>query len=80
VQTREEAESILAELKGGKDFKELAQQKSISPSAVKGGDLGYFNRGDFDSRLEAAISSLQIDELSSVIETEIGFSIFKRIK
>ena len=80
VKTREEAESILAELKAGKDFREIAKQKSIAPSAANGGDLGYFNKGDFDIKLESAISGLQIDELSSIVETEYGFNIFKRIK
>jgi foldase protein PrsA len=80
VKTREEAESILAELKAGKDFREIAKQKSIAPSAAKGGDLGYFNSGDFDIRLERAINDLEIDELSPIVETEYGFNIFKRIK
>lgn len=80
VKTRAEAEQILAELKAGKDFSELARTRSIAPSAAKGGDLGYFNRGDFAPAIENAIAALKIDQVSGIIETPHGFNIFKRIK
>jgi parvulin-like peptidyl-prolyl isomerase len=80
VKTKEEAEDILKQIQAGKDFQELAKTKSISPSASKGGDLGYFNKGDFDSKIEQIIASLKIDEVSAVITTDYGFNIFKRIK
>ena len=80
VKTREEADEILKSISSGKDFKEVARAKSISPSAVKGGDLGYFNKGDFDATIEKAIEGLKIDQVSGVIEADYGFNIFKRIK
>ncbi len=80
VKTRAEAEQILAELKGGKDFRELAKTRSIAPSAPNGGDLGYFNRGDFAPFIENTIAALQIDQVSGIVETPHGFNIFKRIK
>lgn len=80
VKTRAEAEELLQSIKGGKDFKEVARAKSIAPSAVKGGDLGYFNKGDFDTSIESAIEGLKIDQVSGVVETSFGFNIFKRIK
>ncbi len=80
VKTRTEADSILAVLKAGGDFVQLAQNKSILANAVKGGDLGYFNTGDFDPKIEAVISSLEINQLSGIIETSFGYNIFKRIQ
>ncbi len=80
VKTRTEADSILAVLKAGGDFVQLAQSKSILANAAKGGDLGYFNAGDFDPKIETAISRLDINQLSDVIETSFGFNIFKRIQ
>jgi len=80
VKTKAEAEEVLKLLKSGKDFREVAKSKSISPSAAQGGDLGYFNKGDFDPKIEAAIEALKVGEISGIIETSYGFNIFKRIK
>ena len=80
VKTRAEAEEVLKLLQSGKDFKEVAKAKSIAPSAAKGGDLGYFNKGDFDPQIEKVIESLKVGQESDIIETDYGFNIFKRIK
>jgi parvulin-like peptidyl-prolyl isomerase len=80
VKTRQVAEEILKLLKQGKDFRELAKQYSTSPSAANGGDLGFFNKGDFSPKIEAAITSLKVNEYSGIIETEFGFNIFMRLK
>ncbi|MBN2412102.1 peptidyl-prolyl cis-trans isomerase [candidate division KSB1 bacterium] len=80
VKTRAEAEDILKQIKTGKDFSELAKSKSISPSASKGGDLGYFNKGDFPANIENAILKLQVNSTSDIVETKFGFNIFKRLK
>ena len=42
LQTEEEAQVVIEELKGGADFQELAKAKSQGPSAPNGGDLGWF--------------------------------------
>ena len=81
VKTRDEAEIILRQLKSGKkSFADLAKERSISSSAAKGGDLGYFNKGDFPAEIESVIVKLKINEISSVLETQFGFNIFKRIE
>lgn len=80
VKTKEEAEVIKKELEAGKDFQELAKAKSKSPSAAIGGDLGYFNKGDFDEKIEQVITNLKVDQISNIVETSYGFNIFKRIK
>ncbi len=80
VKTKAEAEAVLAELNAGKDFVELVKQKSILPNAAKGGDLGYFNKGDFDIKIETAIEALTINQISPIVETSFGYNIFKRIQ
>ena len=67
--TREErrayAESLLAELKAGADFADLARAKSDDKdSAVKGGSLGYFTRGSMVKPFEetAFLSLIHISE------------------
>ncbi len=81
VSSRDQAESILRDLRNGKkEFSAAAKEYSIAPSAQKGGDLGYFNKGDFSKEFEDAILKLKTDEISEVVQTPLGFNIFKRIK
>ena len=44
VETKDEAKAVLAELKKGADFAELAKAKSKDPGSADGGDLGYFTK------------------------------------
>ncbi|MBN1478665.1 hypothetical protein EH223_17030 [candidate division KSB1 bacterium] len=80
VKTKAEAEAITKELTAGKEFAELARTKSAAPSAAIGGDLGYFNKGDFNPVFENAILALKVDQVSDIIEVNGTFNIFKRLK
>ena len=80
VNTEERAREIKEELEQGADFSSLAQKYSKAPSAVIGGDLGYFNRGDFDAKIESVIVALDMNEVSDIIETAHGYNIFKRVE
>lgn len=78
VDTKEEADSLLAELKAGADFAELAKEHSKDPgSAEQGGDLGFFGRGEMVPAFENAAFALEIGELSEVVESDYGFHIIK---
>ncbi|KUK99127.1 MAG: protein secretion (post-translocation chaperonin) [Parcubacteria bacterium 32_520] len=78
VENREDAELFLKQLKDGLvQFDKLAQDKSICPSAEKGGDLGYITRGQMVSEFEEAAFSLEIGEISAIVETEYGYHIIK---
>lgn len=78
VKTEDEAKEILKQLKNGKDFAELAKEKSICPSASKGGDLGYIGK---DSMLlpefKKAALSLEPGQISDIVKTEKGYHIIK---
>lgn len=84
LEYRQDAVDILAKLKAGESFEELAKLKSIHPTSVKGGDLGFFRRGDFDEKFETAIFALQPNQTSGVVELEVNnktyFCIFKRVQ
>ncbi len=54
-EAKEAAEKVLAEIKGGGDFAELAKEYSTGPSADKGGDLGEFNPGSMVPAFDAAV-------------------------
>lgn len=74
------AEDILAQLKGGANFEELAKGKSIGPAAKRGGDLGYFQKGDFQAEIEAAILALRPGAISEIVKSRAGYHIFKRVE
>jgi foldase protein PrsA len=78
VETKEEANEVLKELRKGTDFVELAKERSIGPSSVRGGDLGFFARGAMVKEFEEAAFGLRIGGVSDPVETEYGWHIIKR--
>jgi len=67
-----EAQSVLAQLKSGAKFDDLA----VTYDPVTRGDLGWFPQGYLlDANLETAAFALQAGQFSDVISSEVGFHI-----
>lgn len=77
VKSEQEAKEILAQLKGGAKFEELAKAKSVDTSASKGGDLGWFGKGNMVPAFEKAAFALKEGDLSGIVKSEFGFHIIK---
>jgi len=79
---RQEAEDILKQLKNGADFAELAKKYSNDPgSASKGGDLGWFARGQMVKAFEDAAFALQKPgEISGIVKTKYGYHIIQLVE
>lgn len=77
VKTEPEAKEILAQLKAGAKFEDLAKTKSVDTSAAKGGDLGWFGKGNMVPAFEKAAFELKEGQLSGIIKSEFGFHIIK---
>lgn len=78
VSTKKEAESLLKKLKAGANFATLAEKNSIDKgSAAKGGDLGFFGRGQMVPAFEKAAFSMKKGEISGPIKTQFGYHIIK---
>ena len=72
---------ILKEVKKGKtSFAELAKKYSQGPSAPRGGDMGFFIRGQMVRKFEEAAFALKVGEISDVVETEYGYHIIQCIE
>lgn len=80
VKDRATAEKVLAELKAGAKFSDLAKKYSIDPSAVNGGDIGYFHHGDLLPEFEKAVLKLKPGQVSGIVHTKLGYHIIKRLK
>lgn len=78
VATEDEAKAIKAELEGGKDFAELAKEKSTDPSAKQnGGDLGFFSKGMMVKPFEDAAFAMEAGTISDPVKSDFGWHILK---
>ncbi len=77
VKSEAEAKDILAKIKAGGNFEELAKKNSSDSSAAKGGDLGWFGKGAMVPPFEKAVSALKEGQVSEVVKTDFGFHIIK---
>jgi parvulin-like peptidyl-prolyl isomerase len=82
VASESEADELRAQIQAGVDFSLLARQYSIDASTrPAGGDLGWFPQGFLLwPEVESAAFSLQPGEISSVVESEIGFHIIETLE
>jgi parvulin-like peptidyl-prolyl isomerase len=79
--TKEEAksaaENLLNRLKEGEDFESIAKKHSRGPHADRGGLWGTDEVKGFRKDLVTAISDLKEGEISPIINSSLGFHIFK---
>ena len=76
-----EARKIIVEvqqkLKDGGDFAALAKEYSQGPSGSRGGDLGYFKRGQMVKPFDDVAFSMKTNEVSDLVETRFGYHLIK---
>jgi peptidyl-prolyl cis-trans isomerase D len=76
---KDKALKILELVKNNEDFQAIAQKESDDTgSKEKGGDLGFFTRGDMVEQFSEAAFALKPGETSGIVETPFGFHIIKQ--
>jgi peptidyl-prolyl cis-trans isomerase D len=77
-QARKQAEAALTKLRAGGDFAALARSLSQDKgSAEKGGDLGFFGRGQMVAAFDKAAFETPVGQFAPVMETEFGFHVLQ---
>lgn len=76
---KNEAQQILKRAASGEPFDLLAMKYSQGPGAQQGGDIGFIEKGVAIPEVENAAFSLPLEQISSVIESSLGFHIIKVI-
>jgi peptidyl-prolyl cis-trans isomerase SurA len=71
------AESLLAQIRKGANFEEIAKKNSDGPTAAQGGDLGDFQRGTLSKQYEDQVFAMKTGDVSDVVYTKQGFVIMK---
>lgn len=74
---KKKAEDVLARVKKGEDFAELAKQFSADGSAAQGGVLRWFGKGRMVKEFEEAAYSMAKGQTSDLVKTQFGYHIIR---
>ncbi len=74
------AESLVAQLKSGKPFEELAKAYSEGAEAKEGGEMGWMEKGQFKGDIDEKVFALNEGEITAPLQSSLGFHIFKVVE
>jgi peptidyl-prolyl cis-trans isomerase SurA len=74
---RGKAEDILQKIRNGENFNAMVKLHSQDSSAAAGGDMGAFKKGELMPVLDETAFGLKKGEVSSVIQSPMGFHILR---
>lgn len=77
VDTEELANSVAEEIAGGLAFEEAAKKYSTCPSNEKGGDLGYFSKGQMVPEFEKAAFEGEAGKVIGPVKTQFGYHLIR---
>ncbi len=77
VKTAAQAQQIKKAIDDGGSFEFYAQSYSLCPSGRRGGDLGYFGKGQMVPEFERAAFATPVGEVSKPVYTQFGWHLIK---
>jgi peptidyl-prolyl cis-trans isomerase C len=75
VKTKKEAEDVLAKLKSGEKFADLAAKVSICPSKAQGGDLGWLPKGKLVKPIEEVAFTMKPGVPVGPVKSKFGYHV-----
>ncbi len=79
VDKHSQAQALASRIAEGEDFKTIALKFSSCPSKKKGGDLGWFTKGQMVPEFEKAAFRLNVGAMTTEpVKTKFGYHIIKR--
>ncbi len=70
---RKKIEEAYKKIKSGENFADVAAKYSDAMSRIKGGEIDYTHRGRLDSAVEDVAFSLDVSQVSDIIENDKGY-------
>lgn len=78
LKTEDEAKAVIKALDEGGDFATLAKEKSTGPSGPRGGDLGFFGKGQMVPAFDKAVFALEKGKYSKEpVKSNFGWHVIK---
>jgi len=77
AKARKEGEEILAKIKAGENFEEMAKKYGTDATAPNGGDLGWFGKGNMVKPFEDAVFNAGEGLINNLVVTDFGYHILK---
>lgn len=77
VKEEEQAKTVLADIKGGSAFEEMAKEHSIGPTGKNGGKLDWFDLNSMVPEFSTALMVLSDGDISQPVKTKFGWHIIK---
>jgi len=75
VETKEQAEKVLADLKAGQSFADLAKERSKDGSKDNGGDIGWYKKSDLVPAFGEPLFKMKPGETSAPVKSEYGWHV-----
>tara|TARA_A100001037_G_scaffold158296_2_gene142707 strand:+ start:506 stop:1336 length:831 start_codon:yes stop_codon:yes gene_type:complete len=78
LDSEEDGYDVIEALENGKDFGDMARERSNGPSAPRGGDLGYFTRSAMVQPFSSAAFAIEPGLIGAdPVQTEFGWHVIK---
>lgn len=77
VKDEAECNQLKEQINSGSSFEETAKSKSTCPSGSRGGDLGFFGRGQMVKEFETAAFEAGENEVVGPVKTQFGYHLIK---
>ncbi|MBI3252062.1 MAG: peptidylprolyl isomerase [Candidatus Omnitrophica bacterium] len=74
------AESLVAEIRGGRPFEDLAKSTSEASEAKDGGDMGWMEKGQLMGEIDEKVFALEPGQITDPIKSSLGYHIFKVVE